>query len=161
MFPQPSTNYRYTFYYNYDECSTFNLYNFDTSFKTDKYSYGLELLVSLFVLTLSKISFVRTACHFLDIKLLVQCYLRHHKCSSSTTIGLWCPYWQHTITLCRPSDFGMAIRHWGLTYVQNLNDICIAIESVFLACWKKCFIYTCVQLKLRIYMYIKPRRITG
>lgn len=161
MFPQPSTNYRYTFYYNYDECSTFNLYNFDTSFKTDKYSYGLGLLVSLFVLTLSKTSFVRTACHFLDIKLLVQCYLRHHKCSSSTTIGLWCPYWQHTITLCRPSDFGMTIRLWGLTFVQNLNDLCIAIESVFLACWKKCFIYTCVQLKLRIYMYIKPRRITG
>lgn len=83
--------------------------------------------------------------------------------SSSTTIGLWYPYWQYTITLCRPSDFGMTIRLWGLTFVQNLNDLCIAIESVFLACWKKCFIYryTCVQLNLEYTCTLSQEELPG
>lgn len=143
MFPQPSTNYRYTFYYNYDECSTFNLYNFDTSFKTDKYSYGLGLLVSLFVLTLSKISFVRTACHFLDIKLLVQCYLRHHKCSSSTTIGLLVSVlatYHHTV---------QTIRLWHGH--QTLGSyLCTEFEWYMHSYWKCLF----SLLKKMFYLYL-------
>lgn len=42
-----------------------------------------------------------------------------------------------------------------------MSDLCIAIESVFLACWKKCFIYTCVQLNLEYTCTLSQEELPG